>query len=301
MGRGQLWCTILSHEPGKAVLSLSVMNVSSVITAPEGEKDRIAVHRGPKISIFFPFPPSLCTILPFAAKEKSPSEVTLRLSWTHMTLPLRILHPLCLTEVMKTKLLALCLFSVIFSVCSQQPEPWPFPTQGITVSSKCTQGWRERCRRQQPSWAYVKKLRSRPHQDLQCFVFKVLVIELRSCFSCCSEAETSCRVQCRDTVACKERDQSALQLHWSELMQEPAAAGAISISLGHAAGMKSVVEESWWASTWEMNWAPTMMANPHCIGKQHFQIVFRWLRNLRSIFRLGMLISTKHFCWEIGF
>lgn len=83
------------------------------------------------------------------------------------------------------------------------------------------------------------------------------MIELRSCFSCCSEAETSCKVQCRDTVACKERDQSALQLHWSELMQEPAAAGAISISLGHAAGMKSVVEESWWASTWEMNWAVT--------------------------------------------
>lgn len=61
------------------VLSLSVTNLSSVITAPEREKDRIAVHRGPEISIIFPFPPSLCTILPRAAKEKSPSEVTLRL------------------------------------------------------------------------------------------------------------------------------------------------------------------------------------------------------------------------------
>lgn len=129
-----------AHEPRKVVLSLSVMNVSSVTTAPEGEKDRIAVHRGPKISIIFSFPPSLCTILPCAAKEKSPSEVTLRLSRIHVTLPLRILHPLRLTEVMKTKLLALCLFSVIFSVCCQQPEPWPFPTQGITVSSECTQG-----------------------------------------------------------------------------------------------------------------------------------------------------------------
>lgn len=213
VGRGQLWCTVLSQEPRKVVLSLSVVNVSSVIIGPEGEKDRIAVHRGPKISIIFPFPPSLCTILPCAAKKKSPPEVTLRLSWIHMTSLLRILHPLCLTEVMKTKLLALCLFSVIFSVCCQQPEPWPFPIQGITVSSECTQGWQERGRRQQPSWAYVKKIRSRPHQDLQCFVFKVLVAELNSCFSGCSEAQTSCRRQCRDTVAFKEHDQSGLQLH----------------------------------------------------------------------------------------
>lgn len=154
---GSCHAHLLSHEPRKAVLSLSVMNVSSIITAPEGEKGRIAVHRGPKISIIFLSPPSLCTILPCAAKEKSPPEVTLSLSWIHMTLLLRILHPLCLTEVMKTKLLALCLFSVIFSVCCQQPEPWPFPIQGITVSSESTQGWQERCRRQQPSWAYVKK------------------------------------------------------------------------------------------------------------------------------------------------
>lgn len=60
-------------------------------------------------------------------------------------------------------------------------------------------------------------------------------------------------------MAFKEHDQSALQLHQSELwIHEPAAAGictgAISIILRHAAGMKLFVEGSWWASTWEMNW-----------------------------------------------
>lgn len=42
-------------------------------------------------------------------------------------------------------------------------------------------------------------------------------------------------------------------------MQGPEAAGictgAISIILGHAAGMKLFVEESCWASTWEIIWA----------------------------------------------
>lgn len=168
MGRGQLWYTILSREPRTVVSSISMMNVNSVVTDPEGDKDRLAVHRGPKISIIFPSPLLCAPSSSLAAKEKSPSEVTLLLSWTHMTLPLRILHPLCLTEVMKTKLLAFCLFSVISSVCCQQPEPWPFPIQGITVSSECTQGWWERCTSQQPSWVYVKKFRSKSCQDLWC-------------------------------------------------------------------------------------------------------------------------------------
>lgn len=187
VGRGELWDIILSQEPRKVILSVQVRNFSSVIT--EGGKGRLAVHRGPKISIIFPSPLLCAPSFPLAAKEKSPSEFTLCLSWTRMTLPLRVLHPLRLTEVMKTKLLALCLFSVISSVCCQQPEPWPFPIQGIAVSSECSQVWWERCASQQPSWAYVKKLRSKPHQDLWCLCLRYWY------FSCRSKAGISCRVQ----------------------------------------------------------------------------------------------------------
>lgn len=56
VGRGQMWCTVLPQEPRKVVLSLSVVNVSSVITGPEREKDRIAVQRA-KHFHNFSFPP----------------------------------------------------------------------------------------------------------------------------------------------------------------------------------------------------------------------------------------------------
>lgn len=62
----------LSHEPRKVLLSLSVMDISSVTTAPGGEKDRIAVHRGPKISIIFPFPPFSVHHPPLCCQRKEP-------------------------------------------------------------------------------------------------------------------------------------------------------------------------------------------------------------------------------------
>lgn len=84
VGRSQLWQTILSHKPRKVVLSVSVMNVSSVVTAPEGDKDRLAVHRGPKISIIFP-PPFLCApSSPLLPKKRAPQRLPsafLELAW----------------------------------------------------------------------------------------------------------------------------------------------------------------------------------------------------------------------------
>lgn len=84
VGRSQLWQTILSHKPRKVVLSVSVMNVSSVVTAPEGDKDRRAVHRGPKISIIFP-PPFLCApSSPLLPKKRAPQRLPsafLELAW----------------------------------------------------------------------------------------------------------------------------------------------------------------------------------------------------------------------------
>lgn len=48
------------------------MNVSSIITAPEGEKGRIAVHRGPKISIIFSFPAFSVHHPPLCCQRKEP-------------------------------------------------------------------------------------------------------------------------------------------------------------------------------------------------------------------------------------
>ena len=166
VGRGQLWYTVSSRAQESGFVIVSDECQLCCNSPRRTERQTCCVQRV-KSSIIFPSPLLCAPSSPLAAKEKSPSEVTLRLSWTHMTLPLRILHPLCLTEVMKIKLLALCLFSVISSVCCQRPEPRPFPIQGITVSSECTQGW-ERCASQWPSWACVKRLRLRPCQDLQC-------------------------------------------------------------------------------------------------------------------------------------
>lgn len=118
------------------------------------------------------------------ASQRLPSAF-LELTW----LLLWVLHPLRLTEVMKTKLLDLCLFSVISSVCCQQPKPWPFPTQGIAVRSECTQWW-ERCTSQQPA-ELMEKTKVKASPRFTVLVFRVPVIEQSMCFSCCSKAGTS--------------------------------------------------------------------------------------------------------------
>lgn len=85
VGRGELWYNILSQKLSKVTSSAPMRNFRSVVTATDGDKGRLAVHRGPKISINVSLS-LLCTpSSPLTAKEKSSSEVTLCLSWTHMT------------------------------------------------------------------------------------------------------------------------------------------------------------------------------------------------------------------------
>lgn len=85
VGRGELWYNILSQKLSKVTSSAPTRNFSSVITAAEGDKGRLAVHRGPKISINVSSSFLCAPSSPLTAKEKSSSEVTLCLSWTHMT------------------------------------------------------------------------------------------------------------------------------------------------------------------------------------------------------------------------
>lgn len=85
VGRGELWYNILSQKLRKVTLSAPVRTFSFVITTTEGDKGRLAVHRGPKISINVSSSLLCAPSFPLTAKEKSSSEVTLCLSWTHMT------------------------------------------------------------------------------------------------------------------------------------------------------------------------------------------------------------------------
>lgn len=187
-----------------------------------------------------------------------------------MTLLPRILHPLCLTEVMKTKLLALCLFSVISSVCRQQPEPWPFPITGHRSQLEVHPGLMREVYDSAAELSLCKKnpqVKASP--GFTVLVCKVLVIELQTwtCFSCYSEAATRCRVQCSSghrgfqrawpasSAAAPvwtrgTRTSSSWALHWSNFLKPWMCCGyeigGWRILMGHLSGTGLGSCVHWW-------------------------------------------------------
>lgn len=136
-----------------------------------------------------------------------------------------------------------------------------FPNTGHRSELRVHPGLMREVHKSVAKMSLCKRIKAEASPRFTVLAFKVLVIELKTCFSCCSEAGTSCWVGCSSGHRGFQRAwPSALQLHQSELWaQGPAAAGlcigAISINLGHAVGMKLVVKESWWASAGERDWA----------------------------------------------
>lgn len=169
---------------------VSVLNISSVIIAPEGEITNL-LCRGPRISIIFLSPLFSAPSSNLLPKKRAPQ----RLPSASLDFAALDPSPPAFNRGYENQAAcSLFIFSELLCVLPAA-RAMAFPSTGHRSELGVHQELMREVHESAAKLSLCKELKVEALPRFMVLVFKVPVIELRTCFPCCSEAGTSCRIQ----------------------------------------------------------------------------------------------------------